>query len=52
MAKTLERSTRRSSAPVPAEWAAGERYRLTATLLEKATELITTTDHDTRRAPE
>ncbi|MGC9128838.1 MAG: putative bifunctional diguanylate cyclase/phosphodiesterase [Acidithiobacillus sp.] len=32
---------------MPAEWAAGERYRLTATLLEKATELITTTDHDT-----
>jgi diguanylate cyclase (GGDEF)-like protein len=47
MTKMLERYTSpRNETPVSEDGAAGERYRLTATLLEKATELITTTDHD------
>lgn len=47
MTKMLEWYTRpRNATPVSEDGAAGERYRLTATLLEKATELITTIDHD------
>lgn len=47
MTKTLERYAHpRSSALASNDWVGGERYRLTAVLLEKATELIATTDRN------